>query len=65
MLKQQGTIAMPNAEQQRRLNQLLARLEKDVDASAQMHVVAASIAVSLKRIADHFERTGGVPLKRR
>ena len=58
---------MPNAEQQRRLNQLLARLEKDIDASAQMHVVAASIAVSLKRIADHFEneRTGGVPLKRR
>jgi hypothetical protein len=32
-----------------------------------MHVVAASIAVSLKRIADHFEneRTGGAPLKRR
>jgi hypothetical protein len=58
---------MPNAEQQRRFDQLLARLEKDIDASAQMHVVAASIAVSLKRIVDHFEneRTGGVPLKRR
>jgi hypothetical protein len=58
---------MPNAEQQRPLDQLLARLEKDIDATAQMHVVATSIAVSLKRIADHFEneRTAGVPSKRR
>lgn len=39
---------MPNAEQQRPLNQLLVRLEKAIDASAQMHVVAASIAVRSK-----------------
>lgn len=50
-----------------KVDQLLARLEKDIDVTAQMHVVALSIAVSLKRIADHFEneRTSGVPSKRR
>ena len=58
---------MPNAEQQRQLDQLLVRLEKDIDFTAQMHVLAPSIAVSPKRIAYHFEneRTGGVPSKRR
>jgi hypothetical protein len=48
---------MPNPEQQKLLEQLLARLEPNISVGASSDMVAASIAISLKRIADHFDRS--------
>jgi hypothetical protein len=47
---------MPNPEQQKLLEQLLARLEPNISVGASSDMVAASIAISLKRIADHFDQ---------
>ena len=58
---------MADPETLKRLEQLLTRLEPETNIGVTSDAIAASVAVSLRRIADAFEheRTAGLPLKRR